>query len=145
MFESCSNISDLLQDLSVYFSRMARTMLTPRKEREERRVLWTKEVQAGLAAKGRSPPCRYTIHPQPRNPHLQDRRSGGWKRQKGRWRRPNSWRIGKVPIVIANLTVGPDGCGGQTICFRGGASQEEALPYCGRQSPPEGILQGQKG
>ena len=51
---------------------------------------------------------------------------------------------GKIPIIIANPTVGPDGCGGQAICFGGGASEEEAPPYCGRQSPPEGVPQGQK-
>ena len=44
---------------------------------------------------------------------------------------------GKIPIVVANLTVSLDGCRGQVICFRqGGASQEEALTYRGRQSPP---------
>ena len=52
---------------------------------------------------------------------------------------------GKVAIIVANLTVGPDGCGGWAICFGGGASQEEALPYHGRQRPPEGVPQGQKG
>ena len=56
MFKSCSNISDLLQDLSVYFNRMARTKLTPRKEREERKVPQMKEEQAELVAKGRRPP-----------------------------------------------------------------------------------------
>ena len=44
----------------------------------------------------------------------------------------------EVTIIIANLTVGPDGCRGQAIYIRwGGASQEEALTYCGRQSPPQ--------
>ena len=52
---------------------------------------------------------------------------------------------GSVTIIIANLTVGPDGCGGRAICFGRGASQEEALPYHGRQSPPEGIPQGWEG
>ena len=47
---------------------------------------------------------------------------------------------GNVAIIIANPTVGPDGCGGWAICFgQGGASQEEALTYCQRQSPLEGI------
>ena len=50
-------------------------------------------------------------------------------------------RCGKVAVIIANLTVGPDGCRGGAICFRGGAGQEEALPYHGRQSPPEGVPQ----
>ena len=52
---------------------------------------------------------------------------GGWK----------TGGSGSVSIVIANMTVGPNGCGGQAICR--GASQEEAPPNCGRQSPPEGI------
>ena len=51
---------------------------------------------------------------------------------------------GKVPIIVANLTVGPDGCGGWAIYFGGGASQEEALTYHGRQSLPEGIPPGWK-
>ena len=52
---------------------------------------------------------------------------------------------GLVAVIIANPTVGPDGCGGWAICFRRGASQEEALPYHGRQSPLEGIPQGWEG
>ena len=49
---------------------------------------------------------------------------------------------GKVTIIVANLTVGPDGCRGRAICFGGGASLEEAPTYHGRQSPPEGISLG---
>ena len=50
---------------------------------------------------------------------------------------------GKVTFVITDLTVGPDGCRGWTIYVGwGGASQEEALTNCGRQSPPEGIPLG---
>ena len=53
---------------------------------------------------------------------------------------------GKVSVIIANPIVGPDGCGGWAICFRsGGASQEEAPTYHGRQSPLEGIPLGWKG
>ena len=52
---------------------------------------------------------------------------------------------GSVTIIVANLTVGPDGYRGQAICFGRGDSQEEALPYCGRQSPLEGIPQGWEG
>ena len=54
-------------------------------------------------------------------------------------------RCGKVPVIIANLTVGPDGCRGWAIYFGGGASQEEALTYCGGQSPTEGIPPGWEG
>ena len=49
---------------------------------------------------------------------------------------------GEVTRVIANLTV-PDGHRSQAIYVgRGAASSQEALTYCGRQGPPEGILVG---
>ena len=51
---------------------------------------------------------------------------------------------GKVPIIITNPTVVPDSCGGWAICFGGGASQEEAPTYCGRQSPWKEFLQAGK-
>ena len=51
---------------------------------------------------------------------------------------------GKVAIIVANPTVGPDGYGGQAICFGGGASQEEAAPYFGRQSPQKKFLKARK-
>ena len=52
-------------------------------------------------------------------------------------------RGGEVTGVITDLTVGPDGCGGQDIYVgQGGASQEEALTYCGRQGSPDGIPEG---
>ena len=48
--------------------------------------------------------------------------------------------------VITDLTVGPDGCGGWAIYVGwGGAGPEEAPTYCGSQSSPEGILEGQQG
>ena len=44
---------------------------------------------------------------------------------------------GKVTRVVANLTVGPDGCGGWAIYVRwGGAAQEGALTVCERQGSP---------
>ena len=50
---------------------------------------------------------------------------------------------GKVTFFIHNPTVSPDGCGGWGIYIRsGGASQEEALTYHGRQSPLEGVPPG---
>ena len=55
-------------------------------------------------------------------------------------------RGGKVTLVIADPTVGPDGCGGHAIyVWWGGASQEEAPTYHGRQSPHKGIPLGWKG
>ena len=52
---------------------------------------------------------------------------------------------GSVTVIIANLTVGPDGCGGQAICLGGGACQKEAPLYCQWQSPTEGVPEGRKG
>ena len=47
----------------------------------------------------------------------------------------------EVAIIIANLTVGPDGCRGQAIYVGwGGASQEAAPTYCGRQNPQKEFL-----
>ena len=46
----------------------------------------------------------------------------------------------EVTRVIINLTVTQDDCAGWAIYVGwGGASQEEALIYCGRQGPLEGI------
>ena len=51
---------------------------------------------------------------------------------------------GKVPIIIANPTVGQDGCRGWAICFGGGASQEEALTNVGGKAPWKEFLQAGK-
>ena len=53
--------------------------------------------------------------------------------------------VGRSIIIIANLTVGPDGCRGWAICLGGGACQKEAPPYCQRQGPTEGVPEGRKG
>ena len=69
-------------------------------------------------------------------PHKQKILCAGSQRQ-------SSLRGREVTFIIANLTVGPDGCGGWAIYVGwGGASQEEAPTNCGRQSPPEGIPPG---
>ena len=50
---------------------------------------------------------------------------------------------GEVTVIIANPTVGSDGCRSWAIYVgSGGASQEEALTYRGRQSPPERVPPG---
>ena len=50
---------------------------------------------------------------------------------------------GEVTTVIANLTVGPDACGGQAIYIGWrGAGQEEAPTDCEKQDSLEGILEG---
>ena len=121
------------------FYRMARTKLMPKKDRKggERWVLWSKEQRKELAERGwRPPPSAPPILSQEALTHKgggeEDGRGrevgGGGKMARG---------CGQVTIVIANPTVGPDGCRGQAIWFRkGSASQEEAPTYCGRQSPP---------
>ena len=43
---------------------------------------------------------------------------------------------GSVAVVIANPTVGPDGCRGWAICFGRGASQEEAPTLLWEAKPP---------
>ena len=52
---------------------------------------------------------------------------------------------GVITIIVANPTVGPDGCRGRAICLRGGACQKEAPPYHQRQGPVEGVPEGRKG
>ena len=52
---------------------------------------------------------------------------------------------GSVTIIVANLTVGPDGCRSWAICLGGGAFQKEVLPYHQRQGPTEGFPEGRKG
>ena len=52
---------------------------------------------------------------------------------------------GLVSIIVANPTVGLDGCRGWAFCFVWRASCKEAPPYHGRQSPPEGVPQSRKG
>ena len=52
---------------------------------------------------------------------------------------------GKITIIVANPTVGSDGCGGQALCLGRGACPKEAPPYCWRQGPTEGVPEGRKG
>ena len=80
-------------------------------------------------------------------PHLQHHKPSGSRRNYEMNSRDRVARGGReVTTVVTNPTVGPDGCGGQVIYVRWeGASQEEAPIYHGRQSFPEGILNGQQG
>ena len=52
---------------------------------------------------------------------------------------------GSVAVIVANPTVGPDGCGGWAIYLRIGACPKEALPYHWGQGPMEGVPEGRKG
>ena len=59
---------------------------------------------------------------------------GGGKMAEGCW---------EVTVIIADLTVGSDGCRSQAIYIGSArASQKEALSYHGRQSHPERVPPG---
>ena len=61
-----------------------------------------------------------------------------------RWVEEARWLedVGRSLSSSSTQQLYPDGCRGWAICFGGGASLEEALTYCGRQSPLEGIPLG---
>ena len=124
---------------------MARTKLVLKKEREGKKVLRMKEEWAELAAKGRRPPSP-VHHPSPAGKPSPTREVEKMVEEAERQVEEARWLedVGRLHIIIANPTVGPDGYGGQAICFRGGASPEEAPTYSGGQSPLEGISPGWK-
>ena len=115
----------------------------PKKGKEERKVLWPKKDREELAARGRRPPS-LVHHPSPAGKPSPTREVKKMLEEAERWVEEARWAggCGKVAIIIANLTVGPDGCRGWAICFGVGASLEEAPTYHGRQSPLEGISPG---
>ena len=116
-----SHVAFPLADIFLLFYGIARNKVMPKKDERgrERWVLCSREVRRALAEKGWRPPLQFINHPQPGSPHLQERRRRGrWRRQRSRWRRKEAGGCGKISIIIANPTVGPDGCGGQAICFR---------------------------
>ena len=130
----------LLVDSTCLHSSMARTKVMLKKSEKGRtKVMWTRiVVHAKKWVQGPSSP----MHPisGTRNPFRSrwnhEMYSGGREAGGG----------GEVATVITYLTVGPDGCGGLAIYVGwGGASQEEALADCVRQSSLKGILEGQQG
>ena len=100
------------------FSSMARTRVTPKKEREGRTMIRSKEERACLSKEAKKelekakrrrereqdrwvgeektekkgPPLLCTTPPQSRSPHLQGRRRRSWMRLRGGFRRLNDWR-----------------------------------------------------
>ena len=50
-----------------------------------------------------------------------------------------------ITVIVADPTVGPDGCRGWAICLRGGACPKEALPYHRGQGPMERVPEGRAG
>ena len=110
----------------------------------KRWVLRSREVSRDLAEKAMEAPFS-CASPIPSQGALTCKGGGaavGRGREVGR-RSKKAGGYGQVTIIVANLTVGPDGCGGQAIYVRcRGASQEKAPSDQGRQSPPEGIPLG---
>ena len=135
----------LLVDSSCLNSSMVRTNVTPCKGEGKRQV----EVLCKKIPKKREirPGCTYLLWC--KDPHCQctpifSTRDPSRARGEGMCRGGRATgRGGEVTTVITNLTVGLDDHGIQAIYVRrGGASLQEALTYCGRQGPPEGILVG---
>ena len=140
VFKFCSSISNLQSDLSVYFNRMVRTKLTPQKPRRERKVLHQMEEREELATRGRRPPSP-VHHPSPAKKPSPTREEE--KRLEEADRQVEEARqledVGRSPSSLPTQQLVQMAAEAEAICFRGGASQEEALPYHGRQRPPEGI------
>ena len=112
---------------------MARTKLTPRKEKRggERWVLQSHGGQEGPSREGMEAPLSGSP-PIPSQGSLTHERggeeAGGRGGQEAGGGSKEAGGCLKVTVIIGNLTVGPDGCGGQAIYIgSGGASQEEAM------------------
>ena len=79
-------------------------------------------VQGGEESTGgeRTEACLSSASPIPSQKALTHKRGGeeadGGGRQAGGGSK-EAGGCGKIPIVVANLTVGPDGCRGWAICF----------------------------
>ena len=162
MSESCSSISSLLQGLSVCLIEWQGLKSLLKRKREGRSLIEWQGLKSLLKGKekgevgtptergeqgagGEGEEATFTSTPPiPSQKALTCEGEGeevgrDWEVGRGG---KMAGRCGKVPVIVANPTVGTDGCRGQAICFRGGASQEEAPTYHGRQSPPEGIPPG---
>ena len=125
---------------------MARTKVTPKKEREGRRVLQTPEEQKRISKKGRRSPLLYTTPPQPRKPSPMREvekmvEEAVRQVEEARWLEEVGRSLLLLPTQqLAQMAVeaGPSASGEEPAV-------EEALPYCGRQSPPEGVPHSRKG
>ena len=92
-------------------------MLEKDERGRERMVLCSREVRRALVEKGLRHPSP-VHHPSPalackRGGEEADgggREAGGGSKEAG--------GCGKIPIIVTNLTVGPDACRGWAICFR---------------------------
>ena len=119
---------------SYLFYRMARTKVMPKKDERggESWVLQSREARRALAEKRWSP--LPSTSPFPSQEALTHERGGkaahGGGREVGGGSK-KAGRCGKVSIIIANLTVGPDACRGWAIYFWSGGSSDllwEAKP-----------------
>ena len=99
---------------------MARTKVMPKKDERgrERLVLCSREARKALAEKGWRPLS--SSSPIPSQEALTHERGGeeadgGGREVGGGSKKAEGCR--KIPVIVANPTVGPDGCGGWAICF----------------------------
>ena len=122
---------------------MARTKLTPKKEREGRKVLRTKEDCEKMVKKGRRPPSP-VHHPSPaRKPSPRGRWSRRWKRLRGGLRRLDGWRkwvshhhhCPTQQLAQMAAEAGPSVLGEEP-------AKRKLCPTVGGKAPLEGIPQG---
>ena len=142
--KSCGSNSSLQQSLFICFESMARTQTNhQRRERMERKVLWMKERKRGVSSEEEGRPPSPVHHPSPAKEALtcKGRWRRWWKRQRGMgWGGKMAGGCGKVPVItsptqqLAQMAVetGPSASGEEPV-------KRKLLPYCGRQSIPEGV------
>ena len=129
----------------VYFDSMARMKLTPKKGKEERKVLQPKKDREELAARGRRPlsPVHYPSPARKPSPArevekmLEEAERGV---EEARWLED----VGRSPLSLPTQQLAQIAAEASPSGFGGGASLAETLTYHGRQSPPEGISPGWK-
>ena len=159
--------------LSLLSNSMARTKTMPKKEREGRIVLRLSKEWARLAREARQEGERSERarrrrwlarwarkekeeekrHPSPVHYPSPAKRSSPTREVAQMLEEMVKWveEAGQagggvaITIIIANPTVGPDGCRGRAICLGGGACPKEALPYHQGQGPTEGVPKGREG
>ena len=112
-------------------SSMPRTKMMPRKAERER----VRQVRTRVAAPKPSLEAPYTSRPpssstgNPSRPRWNEGQSGRGGAAQGGW---------EVTAVVANPTVGPDGCGGWAIYVRWeGANLKEVQSLLWKAKPPE--------
>ena len=155
--------------LSLFSNSMARTKITPRKERAGKTVLRTSEERAWLASTARQGEDRRSRRrlarraskekipgKQPPSPvhHPSPAKSSSPAREVEQTLEEMKERVeeaskleevGRSPSSSPTRQDGPNGCRSRAICFRRGACPKEVPPYRRGQGPTEGIPEGRKG